>query len=126
MTKPLPVTTTATAYSVSCLPDDQIDGGDWTITVRFVGGWSFREPRPADQQWTVEHRGYYLDRDGGWWSPPGLAERWHGYRFSLEDALRLAQEHAPKLQVGGLAVADVIERRRKRAVKEADGTGEPT
>lgn len=113
----LAVTTTATTYSVSCLPDDQIDGGTWTIEVRYIGGWSYREPRPLDQQWVIEHRGLYLDRDGGWWSPPGTAEQWLRHRFSLEDAMRLAQEHAPKLEVNGLTVADVIERRERRAAE---------
>jgi hypothetical protein len=107
---------TATTYSVSSLPDDQVDDSDWTITVRFIGGWEYREPRPADQQWVVEHRGFYLDRDGGWWSPPGLD--WREHRFSFEDAMRLAKEHAPKLEINGLTVADVIERRRKRATEE--------
>ena len=120
MTEQPAVTTTATTYSVSCLPDDQVDGGTWTITVRFIGGWEYREPRPADQQWVVEHCGFYLDRDGGWWSPPGLAERWHEHRFSFEDAMRLAKEHAPKLEINGLTVADVLERRRKRAAEEGD------
>lgn len=112
-----PVMTTATTYTVSCLPDDQVDGGRWTITVRFIGAWSYREPRPRDQQWVVEHRGFYLDRDGGWWSPPRTDEQWERHRFSFEDAMRLAQEHAPKLKINGLTVTDVIERRARRAAE---------
>lgn len=112
------VRVTATTYTISCLPDDQVDGSRWTITVRYVGGWEYREPCPADQQWVVEHHGYYLDRDGGWWSPPCTAEQWRRHRFSFEDAMRLAKEYAPKLEINGLTVADVLERRRKRAAEE--------
>lgn len=115
MPESLPVTTTATTYSVSCLPDDKVDGSTWTITVRYIGSWSYREPRPLDQQWVIEHRGFYLDRDGGWWAPPGRDEQWSQHRFSFEDAMRLAEEHAPKLEINGITVAEVVERRRLRA-----------
>ncbi len=85
------VTTTATRYSVTALPEGHVDARHFTITV---------EPRAGG--WCVFHLGETLDADGGW-------SREYT-RFDLETALRLAEQEAPKLTVNGLTVADVLDR----------------
>jgi hypothetical protein len=106
------VHTRATSYSVSCLPDDPIDGDSWEITVEFRGGVTIDgEPRPLDRQWAVVHRSHWhLSRNGAWDLRTGESDDdWlANHRFDLETALRVAAEQAPLVKVGGLTAAGLL------------------
>jgi hypothetical protein len=60
----------------------------------------------------VIHHGSCLGKDGRWdyeRSPSNRGEGWKKkHRFSLQEALRLAHEAAPKLKINGYLPADII------------------
>lgn len=106
--------TMPTTYTVNCLHGVE-GGGSWAVTVTWIGPWEFSRPRPGDQQWIVEHIGKRLGRDGTWdWDRSGDSEVWdYLHRFSLEEALKLAQEAAPGVRVGGMTPAEALEWKRQ-------------
>lgn len=120
------VRTMPTTYTVTAMPDSEPEGASWWILVEWIGPREFGRPRPADQQWTIRHlHGAYLDRDGAWERPPGVQDdrydAWRvRHRFGLDEALRLAQEAAPKVVVGGVTAAEAIEWRRQQQAKEGE------
>lgn len=102
---------TPIAYAVSCLPLDDINASNFTIYVR----------RRALNSWAVLLRDTWcLSREGTWHTEPIPSERtdeWKAqHRFPLEEALRLAREMAPKIEVGKWTVTDALAR-----AKEAPG-----
>jgi hypothetical protein len=106
------VHTRATLYSVSCLPDDPIDGNAWEIRVEFRGGVTIDgDPRPLDRQWAVIHRGHWHLSHGGTWdlrSSESDDDWLANHRYDLDTALRLAAEQAPHVKVGGMTPADLL------------------
>jgi hypothetical protein len=99
----LAATVTPTAYEVSCLPAaDEFDL--WTIRVELRG----------HGRWSVRHNAKTFGVDGMWSFGPRDDEdatAWvTEHRFDLDTALRLAQEHAPRVRVNGMTPADVLPR----------------
>lgn len=93
-----------TEYVVNAIPEDLcVDYYAWNINV------SWRGP---DDLWAVVHIGSCLGQDGRWdyeRSPSNRGENWKKtHRFPLEEALRLAYEAAPKLEINGYLPADII------------------
>jgi hypothetical protein len=93
-----------TEFTVSCLPPDHRDRHYLEVTVGYRGG----------DRWAVLDGRQCLGSDGEWdWEsiPSERTDEWLAtHRFDLETALGLAAQHAPKLTVNGLSVADVLER----------------
>lgn len=101
MTTPT-VRTRVTEYAVCALPEDNINAYAYTIRVSHRG----------DERWAVTHHGYCLGTDGEWaWEslPSHRGDEWQAsHRFDLENALRLATEQAPLIDINGLTAADVL------------------
>lgn len=108
------VHTMAATYTVNALHGVE-GGGSWAVTVTWIGSWEYGRPRPEDQQWTVEHIGKRLGRDGTWdWDHSERSDDWNSdHRFSLEEALKLAQEAAPRARFGGMTAAEALEWKRQ-------------
>ena len=91
-----------TEYAVCALPEDNVDAMHFTITVAYRGR----------GRWAVVRHGYCLGVDGEWdyeSLPSERADEWlAAHRFDLDDALRLATEHAPKVTVNGWTVAAIL------------------
>lgn len=129
-------TVRATTYTVSVLPEDDIEADSWAITVEH------RRPVEGRDQWAVTSRGAcYLGTDGVWswgweWGDgtrePETEQEWAEYyavrdawvtahRFDdLDTALRLAREAAPHITVNGLTAAGLLAWRAKRAKDDPD------
>lgn len=103
-----------TVYAVSCLPEDDLEGHSWTITVEWRGYGS----------WAVKHGAYCLGSDGTWsyeMRPSGRDDDWlASHRFTLEEAIRLATEAAPAITVNGLTPAGLIQWREDRRARQAN------
>ena len=82
-------------YEVTLLPKDYREGYLWTITVEYRGR----------DLWAVKRNGECLGKDGTWdWeSNPSSREDdpdWlPAHRFGLQEALELANEWAPKVEI---------------------------
>lgn len=93
----------ATEYTVSCIPEDNINSFSFGLTVRYRGG----------GRWAVQ-RGEHacLGADGTWADgvkPYDRGDDWlAAHRFDLDTALRLAKDAAPHVTVNGYTVADVL------------------
>ena len=89
-------------YKVSCLPDDERDGGSWDLSVEERG----------EGRWAVLHLSYCLGRDGEFVYEPSPSNRTDeflaGHRFGLDEALALAKRAAPDVVVNGMKPADVV------------------
>lgn len=96
------VTTTATEYTVSALPEAHDDHLLYALKVAYRG----------KGRWAVTRLGRCLGADGQWdWepTPSERTEEWRNtHRFDLETALRLAQEAAPKVVVNSRTVEQVL------------------
>lgn len=114
------VHTRATAYTVTCLPDDPYDGSAWDIQVQFMGAHRFDEPRPVDQQWAVVLRSHWnLNRAGKWDLRASVDDDGYdgwiaAHRFDLETALKMAAEQAPHVKVNGCTPAELLAWRAER------------
>lgn len=102
MTAPEPaVNVTATTYTVSVLPDDNIDHDTYAITVEARG----------NGLWAVLRHRWCLGSDGEWEFEPIPSERtdeWlASHRFPLDEAVELARRAAPKVRVNGMTAAQV-------------------
>ncbi|MCP2339195.1 hypothetical protein [Actinomadura rupiterrae] len=115
----------AARFTASRLPEGHPDAVAFTISVEYQGG----------ERWSVSHGLLMLGGDGkwspgyegpfGWYEPETEADRaayeaafgaWRdAHLFTLADALDLAREHAAKLVVNGLTVADVLARTEEDA-----------
>lgn len=94
-----------TEVTYSCLPDDHIDRDIWHVKVQSRGRGMF----------AVVTRSLCLSKAGTWDYEPLPSSRtdaWRKrYRFTFDEACRLAEEWAPKLTVNGLTALDVLARR---------------
>lgn len=101
-------TVTATSYTVNCLPDDDINGYLYGITVEYAG----------NDRWAVRWMSRCLNAGRSWDWEPIPSEReddWlDGHRFDLDTALKLAKEAAPHITVNGITVADALRRAQRR------------
>lgn len=84
-----------TRYDVSCLPRDHPERHNFMLTVEWRG----------PDSWAVVNRGYCYGRRSGQKSyesnPSSRTDRFKkAYRFTLDEALRIAQREAPKMQIG--------------------------
>lgn len=102
----------ATEYTLSGLPEEDINYSSFAIKVAYRGR----------GLWAVTHHGYCLGRNGDWdyeSVPSERTDEWlTGHRFGRDEALRLAREAAPKVRVNGMTAAEVAvwaEQRRKQA-----------
>lgn len=103
----------ATTYTVTCLPDDPIDPGDFDITVEFAGAVTYDGPRSEDQQWAVRRRNRWcLSRSGTWdleTSQDRCDDGWLAmHRFDLDTALKVAAKQAPHVTVNGTTPAELL------------------
>jgi hypothetical protein len=99
----------ATKYDVSILPRDDINRSAWSITVEYRG----------NDKYAVLIRGHWcLSRDGTSEIEPVRDDRtdeWLAdHRFSLDEALRLAVEHAPNVRCNGKTAVELLEWLRER------------
>ena len=103
-------TVQASDYSVSCLPEDDINSIVFQIRVQYRGEGRYAVIRGGDM---------CLGADGTW--DFGVKEYDRGddwlnaHRFDLETALRLAKEQARLVTVNGHTVSDALSTREKRA-----------
>lgn len=97
-----------TAYTVNCLPEDDIDSHVFAITVEYRG----------EDRWAVTRHGSCLAADGTWdfgVKPYERGDEWlAAHRFDKATALRLAREQAPLVTVNGFTVADALRMRAER------------
>lgn len=99
----------ATEYTVNCLPEDDLDGDVFGLTVRYRG----------DGRWAVQ-RGEHscLGADGEWAQgikPYDRGDDWlDAHRFDLDTALELAKQAAPKVTVNGYTVVDAMAMQTRR------------
>lgn len=86
------------AYTVSCLPEDDINSSIYSIKVEDAGR----------GRWAIRRMGRCLDANGDWDYEPTPSNReddWlDAHRFDLDTALRLAQKAAPRITVNGATV----------------------
>jgi len=97
------------AFEVSVWPPGHgacIDSSTWCVTVadRGRGKWAVLRGGSGSKA--------CLSSDGKWEREPIPSERdddWlAAHRYSLDDALRLAREHAPKVTLNGLTAVEVL------------------
>ncbi len=92
----------ATTYTVTCLPDDELDASSWALTVEWRGS----------DQWAVKHGAFCLSRSGDWdyeMRPSEREDEWiAAHRFPLGEALDLAKHAAPNVVVNGFTPADLL------------------
>lgn len=108
MTVPEPIVQ-PTAYTVNCLPEDDINARHFALTVEYRG----------DGRWAVCRSGRgCLGVDGAWdyeARPSAHEDGWiAAHRFDLDTALRLAREAAPHVEVNGITVVQALARRSPR------------
>lgn len=110
----LPVTVTATRYTVSCVPDTVAQHYLWALTVEHRGKGT----------WAVMEGPFALGADGEFDYEPSPSSRddaWLAtHRFDLDTALSLAREHAPAVNINGLLPADVIARHVAPSVPDGE------
>lgn len=97
-------TVQVTEYTVSVLPEDDVNASSYAITVAYRGR----------GLWAVSRHRQCLGKDGEWdWEslPSERTDEWLAeHRFDVDTALRLAKEAAPHIVVNGFTVADVLAR----------------
>jgi hypothetical protein len=105
------ITTIVTAYQVCAIPEDE-SGNYLHFAIRV-------ERTHHTGQWAVRLRSACLSVEGEWDYEPLPSSReddWlERHRFNLKTALRLAEEHAPRVTVNGITVADVLARNERRS-----------
>jgi hypothetical protein len=99
----------ATKYDVSVLPRDDINRSAWSITVAYRG---------ADKYAVLIRDHWCLSRDGTSEIEPTRDDRtdeWLAdHRFTRDEALRLAVEHAPNVRCNGKTATELLEWLRER------------
>lgn len=98
------VNTMPTEYKFCCLPLDQKGAYHFTVTVTWRGR----------GLWAVKNSyGYCFGRDGEWDYEPSSSNREDGWleahRFTLEEALEIAEREAPNQSVMGITVQDALD-----------------
>lgn len=101
MTLPVPHVQ-PTAYTVNCLPEDDINASVYAVNVEYRG----------EGRWAVTRHGSCLGSDGEWdfgVKPYDRGDDWVAtHRFDLDTALKLAREAAPHVTVNGHTVAEAL------------------
>lgn len=91
----------ATEYTLSALPEDDINSSAFQIVVAYRGR----------GLWAVSRHRMCLGRSGEWdWEslPSERTDEWLAeHRFPLDEALKLGREELPKLRVNGKTAAEV-------------------
>lgn len=88
----------ATRYTVTCMPREAApDAHVFAIHI----------DRKNDDTWAITDGHRYLDADGQWGHISYLHDR---YRHTLDRALQLAKQAAPKVTVNGMTPADALAR----------------
>jgi len=91
-----------TQYTVTCLPEDELDASSWSVTVEWRGR----------GLWAVKHYSSCLSRSGEWdyeMRPSEREDEWLAeHRFPLAEALELAKRAAPEIVVNGFTPADLL------------------
>jgi hypothetical protein len=99
---------TTTEWSVNCLPEDDPERSNWTITVKYRGR----------GLWAIKHGAFCLSKAGEWdyeMLPSELTDDWLAdHRFDQETAIELARKHAPSITVNGLTPAGLLAWRAQR------------
>lgn len=105
----------ARSYGVSVWPDDRCDNIDaitWCVSVSWRGHGRWAVVRG------VSDGGPVLGRDGTWSYeeiPSSREDDWlAAHRFTLEEAMALAAQWAPKVTVNGMTALEVLQRHRER------------
>lgn len=102
----MPVITTATEYTVSVLPLDDINGYNFSLVLT----------RAGDGRWSVRQqarREFYLNAQGKWDQDPGpeQSKKWvNAHRFDLETAQRLAEAAALHHELNHITASELIGR----------------
>lgn len=100
----MPVIITATEYTVSVLPLDDINGYHFSLVLT----------RATDGRWSVRQqvrRDFYLNAKGKWDQDPGpeRSKKWvDAHRFDLETARRLAEAAAPRHELNRTVAGDLV------------------
>lgn len=112
-TRPTEPTVRATRYTVSLLPEGDINANLYEITVEERG------QLDGTTLWAACRMGRCLNRRGRWdyeMQPSSRTDRWiAGHRFDFDTALRLAKKAAPPITVNGWTVADALNRSKEQA-----------
>jgi hypothetical protein len=93
-----------TAFMISVWPEggETVNTGSFSIMVEFRG----------HGRWAVLHGGMCLETDGKWdfeRSPSNRDDEWLAtHRFTFDEALALAREHAPKISLMGKTALEVL------------------
>lgn len=94
----------ATEYTVSALPEDDVNAHHFSIKVAYRGG----------GRWAVLHNGWCLNRAGQWeyeHVPSERTDEWLAeHRFPLGEALAMARAELPRLVVNGMTTAQAVAR----------------
>jgi hypothetical protein len=101
-------TVRVTRYEVSCLPETDVNHRYFKLHVEFRGGgkWAVCQPGMLS---------FCLSVDGTWDPESAITDEWIAtHRFDKDTALRLAREHAPRVEINGLTVAEVVARSAAR------------
>lgn len=95
-------TVQVTEYTVSVLPDGDVNQDLFTIKVAYRGR----------GLWAVLRRSFCLGRSGDWdyeSMPSGRTDQWLAeYRFTEAEALDLAREAAPQIEYGGRTASEFL------------------
>jgi hypothetical protein len=108
-----------TAYEVSLWPpgEETVNSSSFTIRVEWRG----------EGRWAVLGGRYCLGTDGEWdWEagPSNREDEWLAtHRFTLEAAIALAREAAPRVIVGGMTA---VQARAREAAREREPGGAPS
>lgn len=113
MTEPPEVFIRVTTFEVSIWPDDlreqmssALDAATWAITVEERG----------PNRWAVLRGSACLGADGTWEHEPRPSSReddWlTSHRFPLEEAQRLAAQHAAGVTINGKTAVEILARHR--------------
>lgn len=91
-----------TTYTVTCLPEDELEASSWALTVEWRGR----------GLWAVKHGSFCLSRTFEWdyeMRPSAREDEWlRAHRFTLEEALDYAKRAAPQVIVNGFTPADLL------------------
>jgi len=91
-----------TEWSVSVLPEDNVNHHTYVITVAYRGR----------GRWAILHHGFCLGRDGEWdyeVQPSSREDEWlDAHRFARDEALAIAVREAPNVVVNGRTAASLL------------------
>jgi hypothetical protein len=127
--------TRAVAFAVSVWPESVtcMDAALWSVTVRdeSYGNWSVRRGAVSGDRPPSGHDAPALGRDGRWHHEGIPSERTREEierdRFTLEEALKLAGDMAPRVEVNGMTAVDAFIRHemRRGALGDCPGCAGP-